>query len=87
MSDAPVQLLYFGWVRERAGRAQEALALPEGTRTVGELVAWLRARDGAAGAFAEPARIRAAVNQEFARADAPVRPGDEVAFFPPVTGG
>ena len=55
---------------------------------VGDLVAWLRARDAAhEAAFANPRLVRVAVNQEFAQADAPVRAGDEIAFFPPVTGG
>ena len=63
-------------------------ALPPGVATVGQLADWLRARDAAgAAAFAHPALVRAAVNQDLAGPDAPVRAGDEVAFFPPVTGG
>jgi molybdopterin converting factor small subunit len=55
---------------------------------VAGLVAWLSGRSaGHAAAFAQARQIRAAVNQEFARPEAPVRAGDEVAFFPPVTGG
>ncbi len=83
-----MQVLYFAWMRERMGRSEENLSLPPGIATVGALVDWLRARDGAgAAAFAETAVVRAAVNQEFAQPDTPVRDGDEVAFFPPVTGG
>ncbi len=82
------RILYFAWLRERMGRADEELALPEGVATVGGLVALLRARDAAGeAAFAHPALVRAAVNQEFATSDAPIRDADEVAFFPPVTGG
>lgn len=87
-SAAPVRVLYFAWLRERMGRGEEALPVPDGVADVAGLVAWLAARDAAgATAFASPALVRAAVNQEFATPDTPVRPGDEVALFPPVTGG
>ncbi len=83
-----LRLLYFARLRERLGRSEETLTLPEGVATVADLAAWLRARDGAGeAAFADPATIRAAVNQAFARPATAVKDGDEVAFFPPVTGG
>ncbi len=83
-----MRVLYFAWMRERMGRSEEDLSLPPGVVTVGALVDWLRARDAAgASAFAEAAIVRAAVNQEFAQPDTAIRDGDEVAFFPPVTGG
>jgi molybdopterin synthase sulfur carrier subunit len=83
-----VRVLYFAWLRERAGRAEEQLDLPPGVGTVGALAAWLRARDAkGAAAFTDLATVRAAVNQVFAPPDAPIADGDEVAFFPPVTGG
>jgi molybdopterin converting factor small subunit len=57
-------------------------------RDVAGLIAWLAGRSpGHAAAFAQAKQIRAAVNQDFARPDAPVAAGDEIAFFPPVTGG
>ena len=83
-----MRVLYFAWMRERMGRGEETLVLPEGIATVGALADWLRARDaGGASAFAHGAVVRAAVNQEFAQHSAPVTDADEVAFFPPVTGG
>ncbi len=83
-----MRVLYFAWLRERMGRSEEELPLPHGVATVGALVDWLRARDAAgAAAFGEAAIVRAAVNQEFAQPDAAVADGDEIAFFPPVTGG
>ena len=82
------KVLYFASLRERMGRTEEDLALPLGVSTVGTLVAYLKSRDAAgAAAFAEPTLIRAALNQEFAGTSAPIRDGDEIAFFPPVTGG
>ena len=82
------RVLYFASMRERMGRNEEALPLPEGVDTVATLIALLQTRDSAgAAAFAHPALIRAAVNQEFASPATPVQDGDEIAFFPPVTGG
>lgn len=82
------RVLYFASMRERMGRNEEALPLPEGVGTVAALIALLQKRDLAgAAAFAHPALIRAAVNQEFATPATAVQDGDEIAFFPPVTGG
>jgi sulfur-carrier protein len=83
-----IHVLYFALLRERMGRAEERLPLPPGVATVGGLAAWLRERDAAGAAtFALGSPVRAAINQDFAAPDAPIRDGDEVAFFPPVTGG
>ncbi len=83
-----LRLLYFAWLRERVGHSEEEVVLPSSVRTVGELMRWLAARDTVHGAaFAKPGLIRAAVNQEFAGPETELSDGDEVAFFPPVTGG
>jgi molybdopterin synthase sulfur carrier subunit len=88
MAEARVRILYFAWLRERVGVAEEALALPANVGTLGALIDWLRSLDERhASALADPRLVRAAVNQDFADRDAPLRAGDEVAFFPPVTGG
>jgi sulfur-carrier protein len=87
-AEAPLTILYFAWLRERAGAAQETVTPPAGVGTVGDLVNWLAARSpGHASAFANRHTVRCAVNQEFADPATPLHPGDEVAFFPPVTGG
>ncbi|WP_454280835.1 molybdopterin converting factor subunit 1 [Sphingomonas sp. Marseille-Q8236] len=81
-------ILYFAWVRERIGLAEEALTLPDGVTSVAELIRWLAARgDGYAEALAEPERLRAAVDQTFVGLDASLDGAREVAIFPPVTGG
>ena len=86
--EAPVTILYFAWLRERTGHSQESLTLPAGLRTVGDLIGWLVDRSpGHASAFANRRAVRCAVNQDFADPETRVGPGDEIAFFPPVTGG
>jgi len=83
-----MKVLYFAWVRQKVGMAEEAVSPPDEVRSVAELIAWLAGRSpGHAAAFAQPKQIRAAVNQEFAGPDALVAANDEIAFFPPVTGG
>jgi molybdopterin converting factor subunit 1 len=88
MPATPVTILYFAWLRERVGTAQEHLTLPPEVRTVAELVDHLAAHDARhATAFANRRAVRCAVNQEFAPVTTLLCAGDEVAFFPPVTGG
>lgn len=90
-ADAPrgtVTVLYFATLREAAGRGEETVPLADGIVTVADLVHWLQARDNRTkAAFADLARVRAAVNQRHVPFDHAVATGDEVAFFPPVTGG
>lgn len=83
-----MRLLYFAWLKTTTGHADEEVALPEGVSNVEGLIAWQRSRGGGyAEAFADDRTIRVAVNQEYAQPADPVAAGDEVAFFPPVTGG
>jgi sulfur-carrier protein len=84
-----VTLLYFASLRESLGVSREQVALPaSGTPTVSTLLDSLRARDARfTEAFAPGKRWRVAVNQQMADLATPIRPGDEIAFFPPVTGG
>ena len=83
-----VTLLYFASLRERLGCSREQLPLPSGNATVASLVEQLRSRDSRwTEAFAPGKTWRVAVNQQMADLATPLKPGDEVAFFPPVTGG
>jgi molybdopterin synthase sulfur carrier subunit len=83
-----VKLLYFAWLRARIGCAEEEVPLPRGVHDVGGLLDWLRARGGGyAEALQNLAVVRVAVNQDYVGLEHPVRDGDEVAIFPPVTGG
>ena len=83
-----MKLLYFAWLRTRIGRAEEEVDPPADVATVEDLLRWLQGRGaGYAEALARSDLVRVAVNQEFADLDAPVGSDDEVALFPPVTGG
>ena len=81
-----MRLLYFAWLRQKIGKSEETLDLPP--HSIADLIAHLKTRGpGYAAAFADEARLRAAINQDYAAFDAMVAADDEVAFFPPVTGG
>jgi len=83
-----VKLLYFAWLRARIGQAEEELAVPVEVRDVAGLLEWLRGRGpGYAEALRDLSVIRVAVNQDYVGRDHPIRAGDEVALFPPMTGG
>ncbi|MHA1598038.1 MAG: molybdopterin converting factor subunit 1 [Alphaproteobacteria bacterium] len=83
-----MKLVYFAWVREKAGMSGEDVSPPDGVADVAALIDWLKGRGaGYADAFADLRLIRVAVNQHHVDFDHPVTAADEVAFFPPVTGG
>jgi sulfur-carrier protein len=83
-----MDLLYFAWVREAIGVGQEQVDPPETIATVADLIAWLATRSpGHATAFADPAKLRAAIDQRFVPLDTALNGAKEVALFPPVTGG
>src|ERR1700691_5676920 len=83
-----VKLLYFAWVRERLGKAEERIDPPASVATVDELMTWLAGRDEQyAHAFENAKVIRAAIDHRHVRPDAPIAGASEIAFFPPMTGG
>ena len=82
-----IRIFYFASLRERLGTAQESLPLPAGVETLAQLRDHLAARGEPWQALVQTRNLRAAVNQAMAHAETPVQDGDEVAFFPPVTGG
>jgi len=82
-----IKLLYFASLRESLGQADELIDLPADVGTVGALRAHLSVRGEVWTRLAPGHNVRAAVNQSMASDDAAIKAGDEVAFFPPVTGG
>lgn len=82
-----VKILFFAGLREALGVGSESLSLPAGIVTVGALRDLLVERGEPWTALASMKNLRVAVNQEMGNLDTPLKAGDEVAFFPPVTGG
>ncbi len=83
-----MKILYFAWIRSKTGIAAEEVSPPASVTDVASLVAWLKTRGGGfAEALSDPRIVRVAVNQEYAKFNHPVAASDEIALFPPVTGG
>jgi molybdopterin synthase sulfur carrier subunit len=83
-----MKALYFAWVRERIGKAEEEIVPPGNVKTVAELMAWLSGKgENYAAAFAHIKTMRAALDRTHVKHDASIQNAREVAFFPPMTGG
>ena len=83
-----MKLLYFAWVKDRIGLSEETVDLPSDITTVNELLDWLALRgDNYASAINNGKTVRVAVNQTYAPEDKSISNEDEIALFPPVTGG
>ena len=83
-----IRLVYLARLRDALGTSTESVDLPRDVATVRGLLAWLSQRGGAWTHELAPGRaVRIAVNHDIAQNDTPIRAGDEVALFPPVTGG
>ena len=83
-----MKLVYFAWVRERIGLEEESVELPASVNTVADLLNWQKSRgEEYEAAFAEADTIRVALDQFHAEHSDPVGQADEIAFFPPMTGG
>ena len=83
-----MKLLYFAWVRERIGKADEEVAPPAGVTTVSDLMTWLAGRgEEYAYAFENPRVIRAAIDRNHVQPATPIAGAREIAFFPPMTVG
>ena len=83
-----VKILYFAWVRERVGKAEETVEPPAAVATVGDLMGWLAGRgEEYAYAFDNPKVIRAAIDRAHVKASTAIAGAREIAFFPPMTGG
>ena len=83
-----MKLLYFAWLKQKIGTDAEEVTLPNEVNDVAGVVAWLKTRgDNYATALKDDAIVHVAVNQTYAKPDTGVSDGDEVALFPPVTGG
>lgn len=83
-----MRLVYFAWVRERIGKAEEDVALPADVVTIADLMEWLKGQGEEYDyAFEHGDVIQAAIDHEHVEHDAPISHAHEIAFFPPMTGG
>lgn len=82
-----MKLVYFAWVREQVGQAEEEVDLPADVSTIGDLLAWLATRGDNYAMFENAGSLRAAINQEHVTHAEPIRDAREIAIFPPMTGG
>lgn len=83
-----VTILYFASLKEKLGLAKEVITLPEDVKTAAELIYWLSHRgDNWSTAFAKEKNLKIAINQNMSTKDSAIKNGDEIALFPPVTGG
>ena len=83
-----MKAVYFAWVRERIGVAEEEITPPASVQTVEQLVDWLATRgEGYAAAFANRKSVRAALDKMHVTTQTPIASAREIAFFPPMTGG
>lgn len=83
-----VRIVYFAWLRERIGKAEETLDVPSGIETIADLVGWLKSRGPEYGnAFARADVVRAAIDHAHVKPGTSISGAREIAFFPPVTGG
>ncbi len=84
----PLKLVYFAWVRERIGLAEEDIALPLEVHTVQDLLLWLQSRsEGHAHALQHSEVIRVALDRTHAHHSEAIGGASEIALFPPMTGG
>jgi len=83
-----VKLVYFAWVRERIGKAEEELDLPDSVVNAADLIEHLRSLgEEYENALQFPEAIRVAINQEHVEHDEPIAGAREIGLFPPMTGG
>jgi sulfur-carrier protein len=88
MKSDVMKLVYFAWVRERVGRTDEEVDVPDSVTTVADLVRWLQGRgEEYVYAFENDGIVRAAIDHVHVKPDATIAGAREIAFFPPMTGG
>ncbi len=83
-----INIVYFSWVKERLGRDQELIVYPAGVETIDDLVGHLKGTDSIyQHVFSDLKKLRFALDQDFVGLEAPLGNSEELAIFPPVTGG
>jgi sulfur-carrier protein len=83
-----MNILYFSWIKDKLGKTKENITIDENINSVAELIAFLKSKDETyKEVFKDISSIRVSINMETANMDDPISINDEIAFFPPMTGG
>lgn len=83
-----IHIVYFAWVKERLGKAEEGIDFPDAVGSISELIEFLVSHDSIyEHAFSDLSKLRFALDQEFVPINEPIGDAKELAIFPPVTGG
>ena len=82
-----MKALYFAWVREKIGKTEEEISPPAEIKTVGDLVTWLSTRGEEYEEAFSSGTVRVSIDRAHVKHDAIIAKADEIAFFPPMTGG
>ena len=79
---------YFSWIKEHIGKSEERIDLPVNVSTIEELMLYLEnLNDKYKLAYKKKDLIKIAINKSYSSIDDKISNNDEIAFFPPVTGG
>ena len=83
-----MNILYFSWIKDKLGKAKENITVDQNIKSVAELITFLESKDETyKEVFKDMSSIRVSINMETANMDDPISINDEIAFFPPMTGG
>ncbi len=83
-----MKILYFSWIKDKVGKSEEYIDLDTEINNVNRLITFLKQRNSIYDeVFKDTSSIRVSINMETAKLDDKIKQGDEIAFFPPMTGG
>ena len=83
-----MNILYFSWIKDKLGKAKENITVDQNISNVAELITFLESKDETyKEVFKDISSIRVSINMETANMEDPISINDEIAFFPPMTGG
>ena len=83
-----MNILYFSWIKDKLGKTKENITIDENIGSVAELITFLKSKDETyKEVFKDISSIRVSINMETANMEDPISINDEIAFFPPMTGG
>ena len=83
-----MKVLYFSWIKDKLGKSHEEVQIDDNTKTINDLITLLKQNnENYEDVFKDTSSIKVSINMETARFEDSIHDNDEVAFFPPMTGG